>query len=453
VRKTISLLVSKSRKPARCQKNFVIFQPPEEDLIPLNISGKITGRRAVIVFMLLHIAIFLLIFIPLSQLFYAAPGVMELSFANEMLSGSVPYRDFNSEYPPLALLAFLLPALIRGSNPSYSLFLAGEMMLFDLAIIYFVADIAGHLRLGVKKTLAVYTVIFLAVGPIMAVRFDLMPAALVIAALWAFIKGKNLPAWIFTALGVAGKIYPLIIAPALGLYLLRNRQFKALFTGVAAFALTLMVSCLPFFLMSPGGFIRILTYHGERGIQCESTWASALLLYASAGGPEVEGVFGFGSWNISSALADQLATLAFPLTAMALLAVYVFYFWRLLKQTPRTWYDASGIEADSARFIIGYATLAITLFMVFNKVFSPQFLIWLIPTVSLLSAKWQIVYASLFVGIGLLTQFIFPYKYMEYSSFLTPFVLVLALRNAMLVLLTALIFLNNNLKEEVSLSV
>jgi len=405
-------------------------------------------KRIILVFILLHIAIFLLFFIPLSQLFYYAPGSLELSFAKQILNGGIPYRDFNSEYPPLALFMFYLPALIRGSNPAYSLLFAGEMMLFDLASVFFIGDIASIIELPVTKTLTTYTVLLLAVGPIVAVRFDLLPAALILAALWAFIKGKNVLAWLFVALGVTGKIYPIIIAPALGLFLLRNREFKALIKGVAAFSLTMLAGNLPFFLMNPGGFIGIVTYHGERGIQCESTWASVVLIIRMLGGPEIKGIFDFGSWNITSPLADGLAKIALPLTALLLLEMYAVYGWILWKQTATTRYNTNGIGTDAARFIIGYATLAVAVFMAGNKVFSPQFLIWLIPTVPLLKSKWQSVYTLLFIIMGLITQFIFPYKYLEYASFLTPFVLILALRNLLLILLAGLIILTNSVEAE-----
>jgi uncharacterized membrane protein len=288
--------------------------------------------------------------------------------------------------------------------------------------------------------------LLLTVGPIMAVRFDLMPAALVVAAIWAFIKGKNVLAWLIVALGVTGKIYPLIIAPAFGFYLLCNREFKMLLKGVAAFSLAMLAFNLPFFLMNPGGFIGIVTYHGQRGIQCESTWASAVLIDQMLGGPEVKGIFDFGSWNITSPLADSLAPIALPLTAILLLAMYAVYVWTLWKRTAKTRYNSNGIGTEAARFIIGYATLAVIVFMAGNKVFSPQFLIWLIPTVPLLNLKWQPVYTLLFIIMGLITQFIFPYKYGEYSSFLTPFVLILALRNLLLILLAVLIILTNGLK-------
>lgn len=405
-------------------------------------------RRTVLAFILLHIAIFLLLFIPISQIFYSSPGGLELSVAKDILAGNVPYRDFTSEYPPLALLIFYLPALIVDSNPAYGLLFAGEMLLLDLAIVWFLADIASYVRLPVTRTLAIYTLLLLAVSPIMAVRFDLLPAALVVAALWAFIKGKNVLAWAIVALGVTAKIYPIIIAPVFGLYLLRNRQFRTLAKGVAAFSLTMLACNLPFFLMNPEGFMGIITYHGERGIQCESTWASAILVYHILGGPPVMGVFDFGSWNLLSPLADSLAPIALPVTALLLLAIYGLFVWLLWKRTPPTRYNAKGIDVDAARFIIAYATVSIAVFMAGNKVFSPQFLIWLFPTVPLLNPKWQRVFIPLFVIMGLATQFIFPYKYSEYTLFLTPFVLVTAMRNLLLIIFAVLVILTNGLRKE-----
>ncbi len=405
---------------------------------------------AILIFILSHIAIFTLLFIPLSQLFYYAPGSIELSFAKQMLNGGIPYRDFTSEYPPLALLVFYIPALIRSSNPAYALLFASEMMLLDLIIVYLIADIASYIQIPVTRTLAIYTLLLLAVGPITVIRFDLLPAALIIAAIWAFIKSKNVLAWVFVALGVTAKLYPLIIAPAFGFYLLRNHQFRKLVNGILAFSTTMLAGNLPFFLMDPGNFINIITYHGQRGIQCESTYASLVLIEQIMGGPTVKGIFNFGSWNVTSPLADSLAKIALPLTAVALLAMYGIYVWILWKRTDKTMYLPSGIEPGIARLIIGYVTLSVAIFMAGNKVFSPQFLIWLIPTVPLLNRRWQAVYTMLFIIMGAITQFIFPYKYMEYGAFLTPYVLMLALRNFLLILLAVLIVLTTRVKVEIT---
>lgn len=403
----------------------------------------------VLIFILLHMAIFILLFIPLSQLFYYSPGLFELSVAKQMLDGGIPYRDFTSEYPPLALLIYYLPALIQSSYPAYGLLFAAEMLVIDLIIVYLIADIAAYVEMPVTRTLTAYTVILLAVGPIIVARFDLLPTMLVVAALWAFIKGKNLLAWGFVALGVTAKLYPIIIAPAFGFYLLRNRQFRTLINGIFAFSVTILACNLPFFLLSPGGFLNIITYHGQRGIQCESTYASLMLIGQILGKTRVSGVFNYGSWNVTSPLADSLAKIALPLTAAALLLMYGLYIWILWKRTDRTTSFSSGIDRGAAKFIIGYVTLSIAIFMAGNKVFSPQFLIWLMPTVPLLNRRWQTVYPVLFVVMGLITQFIFPYKYMEYGAFLTPYVLMLALRNFLLILLAMLIVLTTSVKEEI----
>lgn len=381
-----------------------------------NIRAK-PDMQTVLIFFLVHIAIFILLFIPLSQLFYYGPGSMELSVAKQILSGGVPYRDFTSEYPPLALLIFYIPALVRDSNPAYGLVFAVEMMLFDLLNIYLISDIASYLKLPQNRTLTIYTLLLLAVGPIIVARYDLLPAMLVLAATWAFVTGKNTLTWVLVALGVTAKIYPIVIAPVFGFYLLRNRDFRQIINAIISFSITMLVCNLPFFLMNPANFIGIVTYHSERGIQCESTYASLLLTLQVLGKTQVNGVFNFGSWNITSPFADNLAKIALPLTAVILLAIYGLFAWILWHRTDKKPYLSSGIDMDGAKLVIAYVTLSVAIFMAGNKVFSPQFLIWLIPIVPLLNGKWQTVYTLIFVIIGFITQFIFPYKYMEYSNF------------------------------------
>jgi hypothetical protein len=88
----------------------------------------------------------------------------------------------------------------------------------------------------------------------------------------------------------------------------------------------------------------------------------------------------------------------------------------------------------------------ILVFIVTGKVFSPQYLIWLIPLLAYQGA-FNKLWLLLWSGISLLTTLIYPYLYMlttdaRLAPFVPGFIESVALRNLLLLLLT-LAFLFN----------
>ena len=384
-------------------------------------------------FITVHTVIFLLVFTVLGQLSYS-PGALELSFARQILSGEIPYRDFTSEYPPLALLSFVLPALVSRRDLVYGLAFAVEMLLLDFLILKLLAVLDRCLKIPHERTLTVYTLFVFAVGPIIISRYDILPAALTLAAIASFVTNLNALAFALVALGVTAKVYPIIIAPLMVIYLLRDLNMKKLIWGSISFITTLLVLNLPFYLASPENFIGFLTYHAERGLHSESTYASWLLISKLLGLTDVTGVFSYGSWNLASPLADKLAKLSFPFSAILLFVLYAVYAWKLWK-SPRN----NLMSSENARDFVRFSTLSVAIFIASSKVFSVQYLIWLMPLIPLTEAKQTTVMWFIFAVIGIMTQFIYPYNYLNFESFLTPYVLVIIFRNILFVALTILI--------------
>jgi uncharacterized membrane protein len=389
-----------------------------------------------------HVLVFALIFVPLSHLFYYGPGAMELHVARQIQQGQLPYRDFQLEYPPLAVLSFVLPSLMSSQNQVYSLAFAGEMLLLDLLILWLIKILTVHLNISINRSLGVYTALLIAVGPIVVCRYDLLPAALTLAALTAFVSGWNIAAWALVALGVTAKLYPIIIAPIMGLYLLRNGQVRKIIIGGLSFIFTLLAFNLPFYLLSPGNFLSILTYHAQRGLHSESTYASGIFIGKILGQiSEVKGIFDFGSWNIDTPLADRLARLSFPISAALLMIIYILFAWQLWKK-PAESKERREMPAETASLLIQFATVTVIVFMISTKVFSAQYLIWLMPLLPVVDSKCYKARWLLFATTGLLTQYIFPYNYLNFESFKTLYILVIVIRNAIMLALAFILILS-----------
>ena len=392
-------------------------------------------RKTVIIFGAIHAVIFLGVLPTVAHFLYPGTGGLENFLAQLMRGGQIPYHDFASEYPPLALFSFLLPGLVTSNTAVYSWLFAGEMMVFDLLALVMIADLASRLKMSVKKTLTVYTLLIVATGPILLARYDILPAVLVLAALWAFVKGKNKLAWAVAALGFAAKIYPIIILPIFVIYQLKNRQYGRMIAGGAVFLGVTLITILPWIIIDAGGYWHSWTYHLERGLHSESTYGTTLLTGQLMGLTTMQGALTFGSWNLSSPLADSLARMSFYISAAILLVVYGFYAWRLQRESenPRV-----GLSESAAAQLLKYATIVVAVFMLTNKVFSAQYLAWLCPLIPL-AADRRYFAPMLFIAAGVLTQYVYPYNYIPFELGKALPVLVLTFRNLLLILMTVLI--------------
>ncbi len=396
-------------------------------------------RRNLVIFGAVHVFLFLILLPVLAQIFYPGTGTLELYLAQQMLGGKIPYHDFASEYPPLALLSFLLPGLVFHNTISYSWGFAAELMIFDLLAMVMIADLASFLKVSVRNALVIYTLFILAIGPILVARYDILPGMLVLAALWAFIKGKNKLAWAFAAMGFATKIYPLIIIPIFAVYQLKNRQYKQLIIGGAVFIIVLLVLNIPWVIVDAPGFWHSLTYHLERGLHAESTYGTALLSGQVLGMTTVTGDLNFGSWNLSSALADSLAKISFYIVGAFLLAVYGLFAWRLRKDPEMK--TATKLSEPSAAKLLQFGALAVIVFLLTNKVFSAQYLAWLCPLLPLLGERSRYPVMILFMAAALLTQYVFPYNYTPFELGQAIPVFMLTVRNLLLIAAAVLIAL------------
>jgi len=259
---------------------------------------------------------------------------------------------------------------------------------------------------------------------------------LVLLAIWAFISGKNTLAWVFLALGTMIKIFPIIIVPILALYLLRRKDHFKLLKGGLAFTATLVAICLPCMLINIDGFVDSFTYHSERGLQAESTYASIFLLGHNWGISSIETdlIADSGSWEIISSTADFMARISPLIVLFSLALVYCVY-------SRREWTDDSSNESKSLSRFVTFSLLAIIVFMLSNKVFSPQYIIWLYPLVPLISGRWRIFSWAIYATVALMTTYIFSYHYdyifsdhyLDLVHYLDSMpIYVLALRNILL---------------------
>jgi hypothetical protein len=319
-------------------------------------------------------------------------------YGERVLDGELPYRDFEVEYPPLALPVFVLPAL--GSAASYDELFQIVMLLCGCAAIVLVAFTLGALgasdaRLYGATAAAALSPLLL--GTVVLTRYDLWPAALLVGALAAYATARDRLGFGLLAAAAAAKVYPVVVLPLALLYVGKRRGWREARVGLLVFAAVLLVILLPFALVAPGGLWESLERQSGRPLQIESLGAGVLLAADRLGLYEATVVSTHGSQNLAGALPDALATVQTVLQLLAVAAVWALF--------------ASG-RADRERLLAAAAASAVA-FVAFGKVLSPQFLIWLLPLVPLVAAPAGVAAGALFAAALVLTQLWFPFRYWD----------------------------------------
>jgi len=394
-----------------------------------------------IIFSTIHVVIFLFWFqSPIYD--KLTPGfsgfLVFWDYSSNIAQGLLPYRDFAVEYPPLGMVFITLPRLITTSADTYWIAFVIEMLLFDLAGLFIIAGLAKRLGLSLWQTLVIYTLALLAIGRIISIRYDLVPAILTALAIYAFIRGKYKVAWALLAAGTFTKIYPIVIAPVFLLYHVRTNTKRQIISGVITFAVTSAAIVVLPLLWSPGGFWQSFTYHAERGLQLESIYSSFLLVCQAFGLTSLATADSFGSVTVTSAVANLLAQIS-PLIVLFSLVTAYWLFYRERRESTAVKKKFAPLNQSDAACIVKYSFLAILVFIITNKVLSSQFIIWLYPLIPLLVGRWRSVTWIIFIITGVMTYFVYPVYYRAIISGSYLAVGLLFVRNMLLIVLAYLV--------------
>lgn len=310
-------------------------------------------------------------------------------FAERMLGGDLPYRDFYMEYPPGAIPLFLAPSALGSDyNLAFKVWaaVAGVALVATLVV---TLDVLGAGRRRTLLTLGTVVATPAALGAVTLNRYDLWPALLLSLALLALLVGRNRLGFAALAIGCAVKIYPVVVVPVAAVHVLRTRGRAELARSLAAFAGVLALLVLPFFALAPGGLGYSVKTQVARQLHLESLPASLLLAADMAGVYASSIVPGKpGSIDLDGSLPDALGVLATLVLFTALVLTFLAY-----------------LRAEESRELLVLGTAAsVTAFVALSKVISPQFLVWLVPLVPLVAGPPGSVATALLLGALVATQ-------------------------------------------------
>lgn len=350
-----------------------------------------------------------------------------------------PFHMLPLEYPPLTLAIFSLA--LFAPLPYYQAVFAVLMALTSVLIYWLL------LRYGPRgSALAFAFYLLIGAWALALERFDLVPASLTLLCLIAAERKFWKFAYIALAFGFLLKIYPILFLPALFIAEQQDAQrfhipLKSLalktFPGelwrtiqglphwrwnntLLFFGILVGVTGLFALLDFQGAVMSQLNYFANRPLHVEATGSTLLWLGTLIGFP-VHIVSSFGSINMTSPLIGIIAIVFETLFVLGY-AFTIFQQWRGKLDV---------VQACIALLLVFIAT---------GKVFSPQYLIWVIPLLAYsgaFSSRWLVAWSS----VSLLTIIIYPYLYTRVidvvkTPYFPGFIQIVTARNAVFTLLT-----------------
>lgn len=378
------------------------------------------------------------------------------------------------EYPPVALLPVQLPAEViglpsPGAEPaqfvrSYHRLFRTEMAVCELVLFAILIGLVTRTYPTEnpalqRERLVIYLGATVILSHFLYDRLDVLVGGLSLAAL-ALLCSRRHYVWSFAVLAVAinFKLVPAVLAPVFLLGSLpaaSMARFTLRTVGQLAVRGALLagltVGCfLPFYVAGGPDTLGFFAYHQDRGVQMESTYGSIQLALHEFGSP-VEIYHSHGSENVRSVTSEFFTKVA-PIVMVVTHALAAIVCFVLLRRASKSNAEPLASTATLAerhpQLILGSALLVFLAFVLSNKVFSPQYMLWIVALVPLVPLPLA---ARRYAGITFLlacaiTTILVPFLYASDLVVYTPegerlpptprAILLLGLRNLLMVGLT-----------------
>jgi len=340
--------------------------------------------------------------------------------------GALPYRDFRFEYPPAALPALLLPAYAPWSYATSFAVLMGLCGAGCLVLVAGTLRSLGASRRRVWAALLLIAVSPLALGSLADTRFDLWPALLACGAVAALVRERPFWTGSLLGLGFAAKLWPAVLLPLALAYLWRRRGRAGAAVAAGGFVLVAAACILPFAVVAPGGLRWMLADQLARPLQVESLGAAALMAGRHLGLGPLTTVTSHGAQSLRGPGTALAAELSSGLEVAAVVTIWLRFARR----------------RAGADELLAAAAAAVAALVAFDRVLSPQYLLWLVPLVALVGGRRGLLAAGLLLAALGLTQTWFPWHYWQLAlAYASPWSWCLLARDLLLAALAAVLSL------------
>ncbi|MGW3144202.1 MULTISPECIES: glycosyltransferase family 87 protein [Streptomyces] len=186
------------------------------------------------------------------------------------------------------------------------------------------------------------------------INWDLLAVALTAAAMLMWSRGRSLAFGVLLGLATAAKLYPVLLLGALLVLCWRAGKWRDFGKALGGATVAWLAVNLPVMAFAFEGWSKFYTFSQERGVDFGSFW----LIWAQN--------------SASPPSTDTVNTLATLLMLLCCAGIAVLTF-----TAPRR-----------PRFA-QLAFLIVAAFILTNKVYSPQYVLWLVPLAALARPKWR----------------------------------------------------------------
>lgn len=328
-----------------------------------------------------------------------------------------PVLGFQTDwvYPGLALVLIWLPSQI--TIISYEAAWLLLVFLLNTIVLLSVANYQSENRSGPGASW--FFLLGLALlGPVAISRIDSPSAALALFGIALLVSNrKGLAAAMFTIAGWI-KVWP--VALFLALLVSVKQKMRPLLVASGLTATILAIG----FSQSPSAILSFVFSQQQRGLQIESVAATWWMWLTH---------FGLSDIYFDEQILTNQIRGPFVLEVAALLDLFMVL---ALVTIAALAFRSRGQGKDELEVFVWTAVAAVTALIVFNKVGSPQFIIWLlVPMVAGVYMRIQgfskLVFTILMIAF--LTQLIYPVFYLDLLALEVFPLVILTMRNLLLV--------------------
>ena len=299
--------------------------------------------------------------------------------AGDVLNGLMPYSESKFEYPPLSLVFMLIPRILSWNLESFYFVCAIQTYIF-LIIAAVVLDRMSDEIVGTRwqaRLIMLCAIVFCSY--FMIARNDVYPTVIALMAIRLFQKDRPVLSAGVLAIAAMTKLYPAIFLLPMLAVLAYRRDWKSIWQSIFVASAVCIAVELPFLIADPSSAFAYLSYHSDRGIQVESVAATFFLLWNKIFPGELEVVFNYGSDNLMGPGPDGLSPYMNLILGVALAILVVAMCSRFFKEYP---------DHDRSNALFGAMCVAtLMLFILFSKVYSAQYLIWIMLLLPLTQAS------------------------------------------------------------------
>jgi uncharacterized membrane protein len=300
--------------------------------------------------------------------------IYALYWAEELNADKIPYRDHAVEYP--VVMGGVMEVAARAADLAPTQYRSQWFFTITAGILGGAAILlaAVTVKLSGRRP---WDAALLAFSPLLLfhlyTNWDMLACALTGFAMLAWARGRPLWCGVFIGLGIATKLYPLALLGALLLLCYRAKKLHEWSIVLLGAALSWSVVNVPIILLWRHSWLRFWELNQTRAADWDSLWFQLDKVL-----PKHIGADGVARSAIAVQAGASSPTLLNELVAVCLVIGLVLVAALVLKAPRRP-------RVPQVLFLI------LTVFLLTNKVFSPQYALWYLPIVVLALPRWRLL--------------------------------------------------------------